>query len=48
MPWPPPAKGGYRLQVRATSNNGQQQVTSQWNRSGFQRDVIEHVDVVVA
>jgi DMSO/TMAO reductase YedYZ molybdopterin-dependent catalytic subunit len=46
--WAPVAKGNYRLQVRATSNEGQQQATSQWNRSGYQRDVIEHVDVVVA
>jgi DMSO/TMAO reductase YedYZ molybdopterin-dependent catalytic subunit len=44
--WTPPAKGSYRLQVRAVSVDGQQQVTSQWNRSGYQRDVIEHVDVV--
>ena len=46
--WTPPAKGAYRLQVRAINNDGQQQVTSQWNRSGYQRDVIEHVEVVVA
>ena len=46
--WAPVAKGNYRLQVRATNNDGQQQATSQWNRSGYQRDVIEHVDVVVA
>jgi DMSO/TMAO reductase YedYZ molybdopterin-dependent catalytic subunit len=46
--WTPSAKGTYRLQVRATTDDGQQQVPSQWNRSGYQRDVIEHVDVVVA
>ena len=46
--WRPPAQGSYRLQVRATTEDGQQQVKSQWNRSGYQRDVIEHVDVVVA
>ena len=47
--WAPVAKGNYRLQVRATNNDGQQQATtSQWNRSGYQREVIEHVDVVVA
>jgi hypothetical protein len=46
--WRPPAPGSYRLQVRATTEDGQQQVKSQWNRSGYQRDVIEHVDVVVA
>ena len=48
MQWTPSTKGNYRLQVRATAEDGQQQVTSQWNRSGYQRDVIEHVDVVVA
>jgi sulfite dehydrogenase (cytochrome) subunit A len=48
MQWTPPAKGSYRLQVRAATDDGQQQVTSQWNRSGYQRDVIEHVDVAVA
>ena len=48
MQWTPAANGSYRLQVRATTNDGQQQAASQWNRSGYQRDVIEHVDVVVA
>ncbi len=33
--------------VRATSNSGETQVTEQWNRSGYQRDVIEHQEVVV-
>src|SRR5271166_438602 len=46
--WTPPAKGSYRLMVRATAVNGQTQRASQWNRSGYQRDVIEHMDVVVA
>lgn len=46
--WTPGAKGSYKLMVRATSNNGEKQVTSQWNRSGYQRDVIEQQEVVVA
>lgn len=46
--WTPSASGNYRLQVRAVSNSGSQQVASQWNRSGYQRDVVEHVDVVVS
>jgi DMSO/TMAO reductase YedYZ molybdopterin-dependent catalytic subunit len=46
VPWTPVAPGKYRLSVRATSGDGQQQVDSQWNRSGYQRDVIEHVEVV--
>jgi len=37
----------YRLLVRAVNNDNQQQVVSQWNRSGYQRDVIEHVDIEV-
>ncbi len=45
--WTPSTKGKYRLMVRATSNSGETQVTEQWNRSGYQRDVIEHQDVVV-
>jgi hypothetical protein len=46
--WIPAAKGSYKLMVRATANNGETQVTSQWNRSGYQRDVIEQQEVVVA
>ena len=46
--WTPAAKGTYRMMVRATSGDGQTQRTSQWNRSGYQRDVIEHMDVVVS
>ena len=46
--WTPAAKGTYKLAVRATSNSGEMQVTTQWNRSGYQRDVIEQLDVVVA
>lgn len=46
--WKPPEAGNYRLLVRATSNDGQRQATSQWNRSGYQRDMIEHTDVTVA
>src|SRR5271157_6005363 len=45
--WTPPAKGTYRLMVRATNSAGETQRAAQWNRSGYQRDVIEHLDVVV-
>src|SRR5271165_6164031 len=45
--WTPPSAGSYLLRVRATGNDGHEQVSSQWNRSGYQRDVIEHVDVVI-
>jgi hypothetical protein len=43
--WTPPVAGNYRLSVRAISNDGRQQPASQWNRSGYQRDVIEQVEV---
>jgi DMSO/TMAO reductase YedYZ molybdopterin-dependent catalytic subunit len=46
--WTPPMAGNYRLSVRAVSNDGQQQPASQWNRSGYQRDVIEQVEVTAA
>jgi sulfite dehydrogenase (cytochrome) subunit A len=45
--WTPASKGSYRLMVRATNGAGETQPIAQWNRSGYQRDVIEHLDVVV-
>jgi len=45
--WTPPSPGNYRLQVRATNADGETQRTEQWNRSGYQRSVIEQNDVVV-
>jgi hypothetical protein len=45
--WTPPARRTYRLMVRATNNAGETQSSSQWNRGGYQRNVIEHLDVVV-
>jgi sulfite dehydrogenase len=47
LDWTATAKGNYRLLVRATTNNGETQATAQWNRSGYQRDVIERQDVTV-
>jgi sulfite dehydrogenase (cytochrome) subunit A len=43
--WTPPRKGKYRLMVRATNNAGETQAVNQWNHSGYQRNVIEHMDV---
>jgi DMSO/TMAO reductase YedYZ molybdopterin-dependent catalytic subunit len=43
--WTPQEKGKYRLMVRATNNAGEKQPDAQWNRSGYQRSVIEHMDV---
>jgi len=45
--WTPPAIGSYRLMVRATNAAGETQRAAQWNRSGYQRGVIEQLDVVV-
>jgi hypothetical protein len=45
--WKPPARGTYRISARATNRKGETQTTSQWNRSGYQRNVIEQRDVTV-
>ena len=45
--WTPSAKGTYHLKVRATDNNGHTQTDKQWNRSGYARGFIEHLDVNV-
>jgi hypothetical protein len=46
--WTPAAPGKYELQVRATSNSGATQpAQASWNRSGYQRNVIERLDVQV-
>ncbi len=46
--WQPPAAGDYRLMARATSNTGETQpAVAKWNRAGYCRNVIEHVDVTV-
>jgi DMSO/TMAO reductase YedYZ molybdopterin-dependent catalytic subunit len=43
--WTPPTKARYRLLVRATSKAGETQAREQWNHSGYQRNVIEHLEV---
>jgi DMSO/TMAO reductase YedYZ molybdopterin-dependent catalytic subunit len=43
--WNPPRPGVHRFMVRATSNSGQMQLQSQWNHGGYQRSVIEHMDL---
>ena len=45
--WTPTSKGMYHLCVRATDNNGHTQTDKQWNRSGYARGFIEHLDVNV-
>jgi hypothetical protein len=45
--WTPKSAGSYHLMVRATNGAGETQRTAQWNRSGYQRDIVEHLEVVV-
>lgn len=40
-----PSRGQHTIMARATNNAGQTQTTSQWNRSGYGRNVIEFVEV---
>jgi sulfite dehydrogenase len=44
--WTPPRKGKYRMMVRATNRASETQPTEQWNHSGYQRAVVEHMDVI--
>jgi DMSO/TMAO reductase YedYZ molybdopterin-dependent catalytic subunit len=43
--WTPLAAGQFILQCKATNAAGEQQVTAQWNHSGYQRNVIERLAV---
>ena len=45
--WVPKATGTYRLKVRATDMAGRTQPDKQWNRGGYGRGFIEHLDVIV-
>jgi sulfite dehydrogenase len=45
--WKPTA-GAYHLMARATSKSGETQTTSQWNRSGYGRNVVESVQGTVS
>ena len=45
--WRPQMRGNFVLVARATNAAGETQVTEQWNRSGYQRNVIERIDVTV-
>lgn len=49
LPWQPKTSGAIRLLCRATSNAGETQDNAKiWNRGGYMRNVIEHVDVFVS
>lgn len=45
--WTPAAAGTAKLMVRATNAAGETQTESQWNRSGYRRNVMESVEVKV-
>lgn len=47
FPWRP-ERGHHQLMARATNKAGETQTQSQWNRSGYARNVIESVEVIVA
>jgi len=46
--WTPSAAGSVKLIARATNTAGQTQETTQWNRSGYARDVMDPVVIKVA
>ncbi|HEX8521315.1 MAG TPA: molybdopterin-dependent oxidoreductase [Tepidisphaeraceae bacterium] len=48
MDWKPTEKGSYRILSKATNAAGETQVQQLWNRSGYQRNVVEQVEVNVA
>ena len=45
--WTPPKPGAYRIMSCATNQKGETQTPTQWNRSGYQRNVIDPLDVTV-
>lgn len=47
LQWTPKAPGMYRIMSRCFNGAGDGQTIEQWNRSGYMRNVIEHLDVQV-
>ncbi|MEY4877555.1 MAG: hypothetical protein RL708_2705 [Bacteroidota bacterium] len=45
--WKAPAAGKYMLKVKATNNAGKTQPEHQWNRSGYMRNEIEQLELIV-
>jgi hypothetical protein len=45
--WTPGGRGAVTLLSRATNAKGETQTTKQWNRSGYQRNVVERVEVTI-
>jgi DMSO/TMAO reductase YedYZ molybdopterin-dependent catalytic subunit len=47
--WTPPARGEYRLSVRAVNNAGEgQPAQANWNRGGYMRNVVEELRVTAS
>lgn len=46
--WKPTQPGIYKLQCRATNNEGQTQPDNEWNHGGYARVVVQTIDVEVA
>ncbi len=46
--WTPERAGTHTLMVKATNLNGDIQSINQWNKSGYMRNVIEHLEVPVS
>jgi sulfite dehydrogenase len=47
--WTPPRRGSYTLMARATNRAGESQPSEAlWNPAGYLRNVVEHLDVMVA
>lgn len=47
LKWTPSAPGDYRILSRCYNAAGDGQILEQWNKSGYMRNVIEHIDVQV-
>ncbi len=45
--WSPAKNGSYELVVKATDVTGHTQQEKQWNRNGYGRDFMEHLQVIV-
>jgi hypothetical protein len=47
MEWSPAGPGTYKLQCRATNNEGQTQPDKEWNHGGYARSIVETLEVEV-
>jgi sulfite dehydrogenase (cytochrome) subunit A len=45
--WKAPTPGTYKLMTTAANKLGENKLTMQWNHSGYQRNIIEAIEVVV-